>query len=175
MNLPWQPFFLALANRARGGLVKINSGQLSRLVCWALPLAATIWTAKHPDDFYKSCLYFAFLTVGAWLSSTFPKWGKFWDLGRNPKNPGSALYKIAMMTLQGVLFVSLPALVTFAASPKLSLCVMAGGLCIAPAYELGWRTHTGEKDFEAGPPMGEVYEGGFIGLMIWCAVFYNFL
>jgi hypothetical protein len=158
MLVLWQPFFLAIANRCRGGLVSISSGQLARLVLWALPLALTLFAAAQFSTVLDNAVYAVALLASAFGGACLAAWGKY-DTIPTAWNPGA-------LTVQGILFVGLPASVVSTLNLKLAVALLLSGVTIAPAYWLGWKTSSKIVGFETGVPLGELYFGFFIGACI---------
>lgn len=155
----WQPFFLALANRCRGGLIYIKQGQLGRLLFWAFPLAFTIYMGGHFDSLKDNCFYVLYLILAAFGGSCWAAWGPYVNLTQPTdfKN----------LTIEGLKFVGPAALVACGSSVWLGLSILLSGLCIAPCYWMGWRIPSTIKGLERGTPIGETLFGFFIGFFIY--------
>ena len=159
MMIPWQILFLALANRCRGGLINVPSGELGRMF-WAIPFAVTDFLVRYNQDLWVNLCYGASLFVGGFTGASLAAWGKY---DTKPNN-----WDALKLTYQGLIFV-LPVSVICAAFTLyfLAASVLLSGLAIAPCYALGWKIPSKIKGFEQGTPLGEVLFGGAIGLVIW--------
>lgn len=164
--IPWQPFFCSIMNRCRGGLIDISEGQLARVLLWALPLAATIFSVQQPDDPWDKLWYFVELVGTAFIGEACVNWGKY---DTEPNN-----FNWAMLTVQGLIYLGPIALVVAAYGFfKLSLAILISVLFMAPCYWLGWRIPSKVKGFEQGIPCAEILFGFDIGLNIYLQQFVN--
>ena len=158
--IPLQPVILSLANRCRGGLISIKSGQLGRLLFWAIPLALTLTLTRHPESLYETFWYFLQITVASYIGSCIAAWGKYdtiptaWD----PAN----------LTLQGILFLWPTAIIVLAFfNYAIAAALALSAFTIAPCYWLGWHIPSKLKGFETGIPIAELIFGFIIGLSIY--------
>jgi hypothetical protein len=163
MYLPFQPFILAIANRCRGGLITITSGQLARLLLWAIPLAATVAFSSAVFEYEIEICYVGALIVAAFGGACIAAWGKY-DTIPTAWNP-------LMLTLQGLLYVGPVAVIAALLSFKLGAYLLIGGILIAPCYWLGWQIPSTLKGFERGIPIAELIYGAVLGLFTFLGSF----
>ena len=146
------PIF-GLLNRLGGGLVKLGSTHLSRILFRSLPTALVV--------FYISHKYWALslaLVLG-WLGWVLAKYSKYWNL--------TSLRDWLLMAWNGLLTSVFPAAVFIPFNPLGALYVALSGLFMPLCYWLGHRTPNLGKGFNSGPEMGEFYFGCVRGVALW--------
>lgn len=158
--IPYQPFLYALANRARGGLVYIPSGQLGRLLLWALPVVLSLFFTKHPDNYRDDGLYGGALIAALFAGVAIPAWGPYVHL--------KSLADWVDLTGCGLIMTGIVATVVyFFGYYNLSAFLMLSGLLMAPSYWAGNKIPSTLPQFETGVPLGELIFGFSIGLFVF--------
>lgn len=160
MMLPYRPFLFALANRSRGGLVPMKSGQLGRFLLWALPVATMLVITAHPVRLLDTVWYFLELLLTLFTGISISAWG--------PNRALATAKDWWAMTLWGFCVAGLPALIVLAYGLyPLGLFLFAGGLTMAPCYWLGNKIPSKIPQLETGEPMQEVVFGFVLGLAVY--------
>lgn len=164
--IPWQVPLLAFANRARGGLIKLTSGELGRLTCWGIPFALCLALQAWPHtDWKEQAFYVAALIAAAYGGSKLPAWGANVHLITSKD--------WWMMTFWGIVMIAPPAaIVAIWGFYYLAAAMVAGSLTISIAYWIGKKIPSTIPQFETGVPLGELFFGLFMGIAVYLATFF---
>lgn len=178
--IPWQLFFLAIANRMRDGWITeifksgtiynffTKNSQMGRLLLWALPFSVTLIIGHgFPDPWYMNWFYFLLLCLAAFGGACCANWGTVDHPVMGKTSFVWTFKNLLQLAWWGVVFTGIPGILVCAANYPNNLIygggVILSGLTIVPAYWLGWKI-PGKWN---GTLYGSLIFGSFIGLSIY--------
>lgn len=145
------PVLLGLLNRCRGGWIQLKSGQLGRVLFWALPIGFIVLLGWGVVPAVYALLL-------AFLGVAIPAWGLYVGL----KTEQDWL----LLSACGLCVSGFPAIGIAIESFNAASIYAVSGLLMPVFYWLGQKIPSKVKNFEQGTPLGELFFGAWLGFVL---------